>query len=305
MYSMLIPEFENIKGCGTFSSHMERFDSIKNISISNIIAASGHNVLRNPFQLDDLSNHIKSCNGGCFKHDPILINIVTEEENRVVSVDLWNAHHRMVAYIKSGYRLISDLDPSNLTILVNGHDFNGELFAHFVSVAGIDIESFRSFHVLPPGGYIRNGTLSVDGRLSNFELGSRNTIGQLYKNTFHPGQHRVGIYFGTFDPIHEGHIANIMTAITKMNLTEVVLVPNIRTPHKPGATPINHRKEMIAIRIRNEDRINLYTASSGEVIDRFGRTPFVERIGHIYTTGNLYQIVGTDSYLKLFSDAYK
>lgn len=81
-----------------------RFNTISKLPIEEIIAAPGHRLLRNPKQVDGLVNYISSSGGGSFVHDKLLLNVVTDASGKILSVDLWNAHHRMVAYMKAGYR---------------------------------------------------------------------------------------------------------------------------------------------------------------------------------------------------------
>ncbi|NBX69439.1 MAG: hypothetical protein EBR01_10810, partial [Proteobacteria bacterium] len=60
-----------------------------------------------------------------------------------------------------------------------------------------------------------------------------------------------------------------------------------------------HRLAMTALRVQKEEGINLYTGDSSSLIDQFGRDPFFERVGQIYGTKKLYQVIGQDSFEKL------
>ena len=44
---------------------------------------------------------------------------------------------------------------------------------------------------------------------------------------------RVGLLGGTFDPIHEGHVAAALAAQQALGLDEVTLVPSRQPPHRP------------------------------------------------------------------------
>ena len=46
------------------------------------------------------------------------------------------------------------------------------------------------------------------------------------------GQKRCGLFGGTFDPIHSGHVALIKTLMQALALDEVVLMPTAQPPHK-------------------------------------------------------------------------
>jgi nicotinate-nucleotide adenylyltransferase len=58
---------------------------------------------------------------------------------------------------------------------------------------------------------------------------------------------RVGIFGGTFDPIHVGHLAAAEDAAWRLTLEQVLFVPNNVPPHKLGreVSPTSHRVAMV------------------------------------------------------------
>jgi nicotinate-nucleotide adenylyltransferase len=280
-------------------SKEERFKAISELLLDQVIAAPGHRFLRKPQQVEGLAKYIRENNGGNFQHDRILINVVTREDGKIREVDLWNAHHRFLAYRLAGYDRMGQLNLDNIDILVNGIQSWGENWGHYLPSAGIDLTKFREYRVVPVGGDIREGTLSLSGRLTNYELGSRNTIGQLMINTMREYKPKVGVYFGTFDPIHEDHIRVVKTAMQSAELDEVLIAPNMNSIEKPNASDPKHRIAMTVLRVKKEPGLNVYTGDSASLVDKFGRDPFLERIGQIYGTKKLYQVIGQDSFEKL------
>jgi nicotinate-nucleotide adenylyltransferase len=296
------PSFEFL-GSKVFENQTkeDRFHAISQLKLEQIIAAPGHRFLRKPQQVEGLTKYIKESHGGDFGHDKILLNIVTYPDGKVKEVDLWNAHHRFLAYRLAGYETLGQLELKNIDILVNGLQTTGEPWKHYLPAAGVDLRKLEGYDVVPVGGEIRVGTIAVSGRFTNYELGSRNTIGQLLKNTLRESQPKVGVYFGTFDPIHEGHVRVAKSALKNFELDEVLMVPNIHSIEKPLAADPNHRIAMLALRLKDEKGLNLYTEDSSVLIDRFGREPFFERVGQIYGTKKVFQVVGLDSFEKLLS----
>jgi nicotinate-nucleotide adenylyltransferase len=280
-------------------SKEDRFRAVSELMLDQIIAAPGHRFLRKPQQVEGLAKYIRENNGGDFRHDRILLNIVTAEDGRIREVDLWNAHHRFLAYRLAGYEKMGQLNLDNIDILVNGVQPWGESWGHYLPSGGVDLNKFREYQIVPVGGDIRPGTISLSGRLTNYELGSRNTIGQLMINTMRDHKPKVGVYFGTFDPIHEGDVRVVRAAMQAEGLDEVLIVPNLTSIEKPNASDPKHRIAMTALRVQREAGINLYTGNSSLLIDQFGRDPFFERIGQIYGTKKIYQIIGQDSFEKL------
>ena len=60
---------------------------------------------------------------------------------------------------------------------------------------------------------------------------------------------RVGLYGGSFDPIHRGHVEPAVFAAERLGLDEVVLVPAFSPPHKPDGPAVSayHRFAMAAL----------------------------------------------------------
>lgn len=67
---------------------------------------------------------------------------------------------------------------------------------------------------------------------------------------------RVGIFGGTFDPVHLGHIASARELVTRVKLDTVYLMPCYRHPHDkhPGASAVQ-RLEMLELALANEKQL--------------------------------------------------
>jgi len=118
-------------------------------------------------------------------------------------------------------------------------------------------------------------------------------------NTMREVKPKIGVYFGTFDPIHEEHIRVVKAAMQSAELDEVLIAPNMNSIEKPNASDPKHRIAMTVLRAKKEPGLNVYTGDSASLVDKFGRDPFLERIGQIYGTKKLYQVIGQDSFEKL------
>ena len=69
---------------------------------------------------------------------------------------------------------------------------------------------------------------------------------------------RIGIFGGTFNPPHIGHIHAVKQAIEALNLQKVFLVPDCIAPHKtmaPGSPTPEERLEMLKIAIGGDPRL--------------------------------------------------
>src|SRR5262245_12759415 len=73
---------------------------------------------------------------------------------------------------------------------------------------------------------------------------------------------RVGIFGGTFDPIHYGHLIVAEQAREQAGLDQVWFVPSARPPHKADrvVSPFDRRADMLTLAIAgHEDRFRVET----------------------------------------------
>ena len=63
---------------------------------------------------------------------------------------------------------------------------------------------------------------------------------------------KVGIFSGTFDPIHDGHIAFARQAIKAHKLDKIFFMVEPRPRRKQGVKAFEHRQQMVQLAIRDE-----------------------------------------------------
>ena len=110
---------------------------------------------------------------------------------------------------------------------------------------------------------------------------------------------RIGIYGGTFNPPHIGHIQAAKQAVDALQLTKLLVIPDRIAPHKimPGnsASP-RQRLDMLRIAFADDERIEV----SDLELNREGPSYTFETIGQlkeIYTQAELVLLMGTDMFL--------
>jgi len=108
---------------------------------------------------------------------------------------------------------------------------------------------------------------------------------------------RIGIFGGTFDPVHYGHLIVAEQAREQAGLDQLWFVPSARPPHKVDQTisPFDRRAEMLSVALAGqEDKFRV------ETIER-------DRPGLSYTADTLdvlnEQYPGTDWFLLLGADS--
>ena len=111
---------------------------------------------------------------------------------------------------------------------------------------------------------------------------------------------RIGIYGGTFNPPHIGHIQAAKQAVSLLGLSKLLLVPAYAPPHKsalPSKSPTpRQRLEMLRIAVADSPKIEV---SDLELI-REGISYSVETVAQVrrdYPEAELVLFVGTDMFL--------
>ena len=64
----------------------------------------------------------------------------------------------------------------------------------------------------------------------------------------------IGLFGGTFDPVHHGHLAVARAAAKKFQLNQILFVPSSVPPHRVGRplSPYHHRFAMLALALQGE-----------------------------------------------------
>ena len=113
---------------------------------------------------------------------------------------------------------------------------------------------------------------------------------------------RIGIYGGTFDPPHMGHICAAKAAIDALGLEELLVIPDRIAPHKtiPAGSPgPEQRLAMTALAFQGDPRIRV----SDMELRREGTSytyETVEALARQYPDRALVLLVGTDMFLSFF-----
>lgn len=109
---------------------------------------------------------------------------------------------------------------------------------------------------------------------------------------------RLGIYGGSFNPIHIGHLIIADRAIEALKLDKLILVPSAETPGKDPKTlvPPEHRLRITKLAVGNSKKMEV---SNIEVV-RGGKTFTVDTVETLRSQAHqTFLIMGTDSYNSL------
>ncbi|MGD9132001.1 MAG: nicotinate-nucleotide adenylyltransferase [Desulfobacterales bacterium] len=112
---------------------------------------------------------------------------------------------------------------------------------------------------------------------------------------------RIGLFGGTFNPIHRGHLWAASEVIKRFNLDQIFLIPAALPPHKTPGLVANaeDRLEMINLAIADLWRV---TVSDVE-LNRPGPSYTIDTIHHFKNTlspgARIYLIMGLDAFLEI------
>lgn len=108
---------------------------------------------------------------------------------------------------------------------------------------------------------------------------------------------KVGLFGGSFDPIHRGHIEPVREARRLLGLDRVIYLPTATPPHKPrrALAPAHARYAMVELALLGED--GLYASAHELTPDRPAYT--IESLEHFrreMPDAELHLLIGGDSF---------
>lgn len=106
---------------------------------------------------------------------------------------------------------------------------------------------------------------------------------------------RIGIYGGSFNPVHNGHIHLALSAIDELQLDRIFLVPSLISPHRSSAeyAPTDDRLAMLRLACAVSDKLDVcdYEIKS----ERKSYTIYtVEEFRRHFPDDELFLLVGSD-----------
>ena len=111
---------------------------------------------------------------------------------------------------------------------------------------------------------------------------------------------RIGVFGGSFDPVHIGHLIIAQDALEQLELDRVVFVPAAISPHKRHRAPTEGRHRLRMLQLATEN--NLRFEVSELELARGGVSYTIDTLEHIqadHPGANLFFIVGLDSLKEL------
>lgn len=109
---------------------------------------------------------------------------------------------------------------------------------------------------------------------------------------------KIGIFGGSFNPIHIGHLITIEEVKQKLKLDKVLFIPTYKPPHKNPQVSYEHRRNMVALAIKYNPSFELC-----EIEKELGGISWtietLKALHKHYQNDKLYLILGSDQYCLL------
>jgi nicotinate-nucleotide adenylyltransferase len=111
---------------------------------------------------------------------------------------------------------------------------------------------------------------------------------------------RVGIFAGSFDPIHDGHLAIAQSAVDYLELDSIFFMVEKSPWSDKKPAQFEHRKKMVEI--ATKDFLNIGQLEISD--ERFDLNKTLPKIEILYPESELYFIFGADVFLRMNSEQW-
>lgn len=111
---------------------------------------------------------------------------------------------------------------------------------------------------------------------------------------------RIGIYGGSFDPVHRGHLLVAQAAVEELGLARLFLIPAAQSPFKPDSEPAPAAMRAQMLRLAFAGKTNC--AVDEQEIRRGGVSYSVDTLrdyARRFPQAELFYLIGADNVVKL------
>jgi nicotinate-nucleotide adenylyltransferase len=110
----------------------------------------------------------------------------------------------------------------------------------------------------------------------------------------------IGVLGGSFDPVHNAHLAVARTGLKALGLAKVVWLPSGKPPHRgaPAASP-EHRAAMLKLAISDEPRFELDERELRKATPAFTVETLEELHSELGEKADLVLLIGADQHARL------
>jgi len=111
----------------------------------------------------------------------------------------------------------------------------------------------------------------------------------------------IGVFGGTFDPVHNGHVLTISELLEKLPFEKILVIPNFQPPHRESSqVSYKHRYEMASLAFKDIPKTEV---DSREYL-REGPSYAIKTVKEVMSEeegARVVMIVGSDSFVDIHS----
>lgn len=100
----------------------------------------------------------------------------------------------------------------------------------------------------------------------------------------------IGIYSGTFDPVHIGHLGFALQSMEVAGLNEVVFVPEASPRNKTDVTALKHRLALLERAVASYDELSVVSLG----VSQFTATSVLPELRAMFGDAELWLLLGSD-----------
>lgn len=108
---------------------------------------------------------------------------------------------------------------------------------------------------------------------------------------------KVGIYAGTFDPIHTGHLAFARQALETCGLDKIFFLVEPRPRRKQGVRALEHREAMVRLATAKESRFGMIVLGQAS----FSVEQTLPKLKELFKGAKMHMLLGEDVLMNLNS----
>lgn len=112
---------------------------------------------------------------------------------------------------------------------------------------------------------------------------------------------RTGVFGGTFNPVHNGHVKLAEAYVTALSLERLLIIPNRFPPHKPSPDLVSgeHRLAMCRLAFADMPVCEISDIELRRGVKKSYTVETLEELHRIYPGDTLHLIMGGDMFLTL------
>lgn len=114
---------------------------------------------------------------------------------------------------------------------------------------------------------------------------------------------KIGVFGGTFDPVHLGHLRTVEEASLQLGLQRILLIPSAHPPHKTGSnvTDFTHRLEMTRLGAEDNPLLQVLDLEGNRSGPSYSVDTLESLRSEMGPEVQLYFLIGMDAFLDIQS----